>query len=245
MEWWGTFLISVASAVVSSFVTWFLTSTTEKKKQKREDMRRLAEIREKANEKKPRLEIKNYAGIGVANRIQILRKEKPFSLLVLGIVGFEDKNGRPEFKYSDKALDEKYYDFVEYYLVNSGMTEIEDICFTSNLPRSMALFSLNNDKQLINNHVLNYEAWIDQRYIKPGERIAVRIYYVKNMIPTTILGSPELTIWLRGVNGYIWRQSLYAPTEQIEYPVMSDEAEFKEARDIAKAIECFRDPRMW
>jgi len=245
MEWWGTLLISLASTIVGSFLTHFFTVRRERRKEKREYAKEMAKIRAEANEKKPRLEIKNYAGFGVADKFRVLRKEKPLNLLALGILGFEDINGKPTFKYDDRALDKNNYVCVEYYLVNTGLTEIDEICFTSNLPKTMALFQLDTGLRLVENKILNYEAWHEQRYIKPGERILVRIYYIKDMIPTTILGSPELTIWLRGVNGYIWRQSLYAPTEQIEYPIMSDDLEFKDAKDVSKAIECFRDSRLW
>ena len=245
MEWWGTFLISIASAVVSGIMAGLFTVYIERRKQKREDMKKIEEIHEKANEKKPRLEINNYAGIGVADKLPVLRKEKPFTLLALYILDFKDNNGKPTFIYDDGALNKNNYVCVEYYFINSGLTEIKEICFTSNIPKTMALFDLNNDMQLVKNQMLNYEAWHDQRYIKPNDRIVVRIYYVKNMIPKTTFASPEIIIWLKSVDGYIWRQSLYSPLEQIEYPVMSNEKEFKEARDISKAIDCFRDPSLW
>lgn len=245
MEWWGTLLISLATALVGSIASHFLTVNWEKRKQKREELAKIKEAQKQADAEKPRLEILNYIGFENINKIHILREEKSLNILALGILGFEDKDGRPTFIYDDKALNSNHYDCVEYYFVNSGKTEIQDICFTSNIPRTMALFNLDDDKQAVKNHLLNYAVWHEKRYIKPGERVLVRIYYIKDMIPTTSIGSAEIIIWLRGVNGFIWRQTLYSPSKQIEYPVMSDEVEFKETRDTSKAIECFKNPIMW
>ena len=160
-------------------------------------------------------------------------------------MGFKEIEHRATFFYNEDALDNSKLIFIEYVFINNGLTEIEDICVTSNLHQSMSLIEFERKDFYINGHFLNYDVWSNKRYIKPKEKFTLRVYYVKDQIPSTILRSPEIILFLRDINGFVWSQVLNAPSNEIENSKLSSNNDLKECRDISKSIECFKDPRMW
>ena len=140
MEWWGTLLISLGSAIIGGLFTWF----TAKSNQKHENKMKYKEKIDKANELKPRLEIKEYSDFNTKKDDEL--NEECLSILALGILGFSEKDGRVSFKYNNKAVKENDLVCAEYVFENTGKTEIEEICFSSNLSEypynSYSLFKL-------------------------------------------------------------------------------------------------------
>ena len=135
--------------------------------------------------------------------------------------------------------------FVEYELKKVGLTEIKEICVTSNLPRDMALVELERKEFYINEGLLNYGVWSNRRYVKPGEALRMRVYYLKGQVIVSSLGSPVLTIWLEDINGRYWSQALLSPSNEIEISRYRNYADFRDSVDIKTAIECFKNPSMW
>lgn len=236
---WLAFAGSVIGGLIGGLFTFFGVKLTIR----HDEEKRKQEKNEKANKEKPRLEIISYKDFKDTTEIETINND--CNVLALGILDFKEIDGRACFFYNKDALDNKNLVFVEYQFVNNGLTEIEDICITSNLPRSMSLIEYERKEIYINEHFLNYDVWCNKRYIKPKDTFCLRVYYVKDQIPTTILGSPELIVWLRDVNGFVWKQMLNAPTNEIEISKMSTGSELRESRDIKKAIECFKNPIMW
>ena len=243
MEWWGTLLISLGTAIIGALVGGLFTWLSAKSNQNHEEKMKNKEIIDKANELKPRLEIQEYNDFNSKKDDEV--NEECLSILALGILGFADKDGRAFFKYNDKAVKDNDLVCVEYVFENTGKTEIEEICFSSNLPRWMSIFDMSAKEFYLKNHLLNYDAWANKRYIKPNETVKVRIYYVNNQIPSTNMGSPEFIVWLRDINGFLWSQTLNAPAKEIEISRMRKQGDLKEAIDIRKRIECFRNPILW
>lgn len=239
MEMWIAFAGSVLGGLIGGIFTYLGVKVTIK----HEDMRKEREKIEKANLTKPRLEIFKYRDFKETTKLKSQNAE--WNVLVLGIQKFEDKDGRAWFYYDEAALDLKNLEFVEYDLINTGLTEIEDLCVTCNLPRNVALFELENRDSHINYHLLSYEAWAKKSYLKPKDTIKLRVYYIKEQIILSNIGSPVLTIWLRDVNGYLWSQSLSAPGKELEISRMENYSQFKDCRDIVTAIKCFKGESQW
>lgn len=164
---------------------------------------------------------------------------------MLNINNFVNDHGRAQFFYDEKALKDENLVFVEYELKNTGSTEISDICITGNLPKNLSLIELERKEFYITKKLLNYGVWSNKRYIKPGQTLKLRVYYIKEQIIVSNLGTPVLTIWLNDINGRYWSQLLASPSQQIEISRYRKYSEFRESIDIDKAIECFIDPRMW
>lgn len=236
---WLAFTGSILGGLIGGLFTFVGVHLTLRHDDKKKRQERI----EKANLEKPRLEIISHKEFKEATKDKSINND--CNVLALGIMDFKDIDGRASFFYNEAALDNKNLVFVEYEFVNSGLTEIEDICVSSNLPRSMSLIEYERKDIYINEHFLNYGVWSNKRYIKPKETFKLRVYYIKDQIPTTILRSPELLVWLRDVNGFIWEQTLNAPENEIEISRMSNGSEFKNSIDIKKATECFRNPMLW
>ncbi|ENY69741.1 hypothetical protein [Mycoplasmopsis arginini] len=98
---------------------------------------------------------------------------------MLNITNFIDDNGRARFFYDEQTLNDKNLQFVEYELRNTGLTEIVDICITGNLPKNLSLVELERKEFYITENLLNYEVWSHKSYIKSGQTLKIRIYYIK------------------------------------------------------------------
>lgn len=232
---WLAFAGSVLGGLISGLFTFIgvrLSISHDEYKRQRERI-------EKANDEKPRLEILSFNTIEEASEADLPNND--CNVLALGIKKFKTEDGRPCFYYNESALDTKNLMFVEYEFINNGSTEIEDICITSNLQGFMSLIEFERKDFYIKERFLNYDVWSNKRRIKPKERFTLRVYYVKGEIPSTELGSPELIVWLRGTNDFIWSQTLDAPTKDIEKPIMRKDAMLREACDILPTIRSFRE----
>lgn len=236
---WLSFLGSILGGLIGGLFTFFGVKLTIK----HDDKKKLQEQIEKTDREKPRLEIMSFKDFKNTPNINTINND--CNVVALEILDFKEIEGKACFFYNENALDNKNLTFVEYQFINNGLTENEEICVTSNLPRSMALTEFERKETYINEHILNYDAWCNKRYIKPKDTFKLRIYYVKDQIPTANFISPELVVWLRDVNGFVWKQILNAPTNEIEISRMSSRSEFKKSIDTEKAIECFKNPILW
>ena len=236
---WLSFAGSILGGLIGGFFTFVGVLLTIKHDDKKKKLERI----EKANQEKPYLDIISYKDCKDATEVKDVNHD--CGVLALGIIDFKEIDGRSCFFYNKDALDSKNLVFIEYQFVNSGLTTIQDICVASNLPRFMALIEFERKDIYINERFLNYGVWSNKRYIKFRDTFKLRVYYVKGQIPTTNLGSPELIIWLRDISGFVWKQTLNAPANEIEMPKMSNNAELNKSIDIEKAIECFKDPSLW
>ena len=239
MEWWGTVLVSLGCAIIGGFFTWIAAKSNQKHQDKVQQKERI----EKAIRERPRLEIKEYFDFSANNDSS--KQENVLSILALGIIGFEDKNNRTFFKYNKKEIDKNNLVYVEYLFENTGLTEIEEVGFVSNLQRYMAIMNMNEKDLYLKNGFLNYDVWSKKRYIKPKDTIRVRIYYIKNQIPSTIFGSPEFVIWSKDIYGFVWSQVLNAPNNEIEISKLRSSDDLRNAINIETAIECFKNPLLW
>ena len=238
MEWWGTVLCSFGSAIIGGLITGIFSFLVAKSNQKHQDERIEKEKLEKTKKEKPRLEIIDYKGIKQIGEVDI--ESADASILALGIFGYNEKNGMAQFKYNKKAVSKNDLVFVEYLFKNTGLTEIEDICFSSNI-RMMSIFEMERKNFYLKYNLLNCAVSYYNVNVKPDGTFKFRVYYANNQIMTTNLGTPEFTVWLRDINGYYWSQILNAPSKEIEISRLRNWKDYREAIDIKDALNYFRD----
>ena len=236
---WLTFAGSVIGGIIGGLFTFLGVRATIRHDDKKKQQGRI----EKANQEKPRFEIESLLNFSKTKSLSQLNND--CNVLALSIKDFKLENGKACFFYDKKSLDTSNLVFVEYTFINTGLTEIEEICVSSNLQRWMSLVELERKDFYFNNHLLNYGVWANKRYIKHNESFKLRVYYVDGQIPTTTFQCPELIVWLKDVNGFFWSQTLNAPFNEIEISKMTSYSELKESVNIKKAIECFIDPTLW
>lgn len=235
---WLAFAGNILGGLIGGLFTYIgvrLTLNYEKEKEKKEQLI-------KVETEKPRLEIIKYQDFDATKNNKNLNND--CNVLVLKITNFIDC-GRARFFYNEKALKDDNLIFVEYELKNTGLTEIADICVTNNLPRDLSFVELERREFYITENLLNYDVWSNKRYIKPGQSLKLRIYYIKEQIMVSNFDNPILTLWLKDVNGRFWSQLLASPDNEIEISRYRKYSEFRESIDIENAIKCFRNPYMW
>ena len=236
---WLAFAGSIIGGIIGGLFTFLgvkLTIKYDKEKEKKAEQL-------KAEETKPRLEIVHYAGFDSTKDIKTHNND--CNVLVASILDYKEVDGYARFYYNEKALDENNLDFVEYVFKNTGLTEITDVCITSNLQKDTAVFALERREYYIKENFLNYDVWSNKKFIKPGDTITVRIYYVKDQVVVSNLGFSPLSMWLLDINNRQWRQPLSAPMKETDVPYFARYSDFKNAIDFKKGIECFRNPMMW
>ena len=235
---WLSFAGSILGGLIGGLCTFAgvkLTLKHEKEKERREAI-------QKANETKPRLEIVNFRDF--KDTIEDKTFNSDFNVLALHIKDFRDED-RARFFYNESALDIDGLYYVEYELKNTGLTEISQICITSNLPKNMSVMELEKRSFYIKENLLNYDGWANKRYIKSGETITLRCYFIKETIIESNLGNPLFTIWLQDVNERLWCQSLDCPYNRIEISQVGKRELLRDYLDVTKAIDSFRNPMLW
>lgn len=236
---WLAFAGSILGGLIGGLFTFIGVSLTIK----HEDKQKKLEELKMANENKPRLEIIRAVDFDLEAK-NMSKLHADINALVLKINSFKEEHGRAMFEY-DYSLDEKELHCFEFIMKNTGLTEIEDICLTSNLPKDTGLMNYYSSEMYLSNKLLSYDVWSDKRYLKPGSSLKVRIIFPKDKIIVSNLGSAIISIWLKDVNGMVWHQPLFVEKKETEISRLSSIKEFKNATDIETSIKCFKNPYKW
>ena len=233
---WLAFAGSILGGLIGGLFTFFGVRLTIK----HEDKKKKQELLEKAKIEKPRLEIISFKDFKATSKITNTNSD--CNVLALGILDFKDIDGRAHIFYDENANDKKKLTFVEYEFVNSGLTEIKEICVTGNNMRFMSVVEYERKESFISNHLLNNDVWSNKRYIKPKDKFKLRVYYVNNKAQ---IAMPKLTIWLEDVKGFLWSQILNTPNNEIEISTLNSLENLRNALDVRPALDCFRHPELW
>ena len=240
MEWWGTLLISLASALVSGIVAGFFTMTVERRKQMRHDQEKTKEELQKQYEARPRLELKKYKDLKQGK----IDSKVDFECLLLNFKNIKSTGESLFFVYDEKALDKNNLCCVQYEFVNTGKTEIDSICVISNQSRTTSIIELENKEFLIKNGLLCYEAWSKKRFIKPGQTISIKVCYIKDQVMYSPI-SAVAAIYMEDIDGHLWHQPLFCPTDAMENSNRASRKDFNDYRDVRAALDCFSGKRPW
>lgn len=231
-----TIISSICSGVAGALAGGLFTLLIERKKSKNSFLvERQKELKDEYD-KRPRLEIKEYKDIEEGG----IHTDADLNCILLNFDNPIDNNGNLFFSYDRLALEKDNLCCVEYVFENTGKTEIDDVCLVSTQPHTTSVTKLSSKDFLIENGILSYEAWSDKRFIKPGERISIKIYFLKNKIIASPVGS-IVSIYMQDINGNLWRQELFCPIKEIENSTRASFVDFKTERNINSTLDFFKD----
>ena len=234
MDWLG-FAGSIVGGIIGGLFTFLGVKVTIK----HDDDKKKRVEQKKILEEKPRLEVIEFKEVGKHRNTK-----SDMDVICLAIKGFNKSDRRLEFTYDERALDKNNLVSCEYVLRNTGITEIDSVCLISNLPKNMSVIELRNAEFLVNGRFLNYEAWSDKRFIKSGEQIKLRVYFIEDQVITGLLSAP-LGMYIQDVNGRYWHQPLFVPTKETDNSTLSSRKEMKSFADVESALKCFEGKEYW
>ena len=212
----------------------------ERRKQRYIDQQKQEEDLRKQYNERPRLELKKFNNLEHGK----IHSKCDCECLLLNIEKIENNNGYFLFYYDEKALDLNNLCCVEYYFVNTGKTEIDSICVVSTYPKTTSIIELSMRNYLFDYKTINYECWSLKRFIKPGESVSIKICYVKNKVMVSPV-SASAAIYMEDINGYLWHQQLFCPTDEMENSERASYREFRDNKNVRTALKCFKDPSLW
>lgn len=234
MDW-----LSFAGSIIGGIIGGLFTFLGVKMTLKHDDTKKHQEELKKAIEERPRLEIADFKEIRKPTKIK-----SDFDIICLGIKDIKKAERHLEFIYDEKALNKENLVCCEYTFKNTGATEIDSICLISGLPKSMSLVNLDRVDLMIEDKLLNYDAWSNKRFIKPGEQIKMCIFYIEDQIIVSPI-SACIGMYIQDINGRYWHQPLFAPRKETDNSTLSSRREVMSYSDIDSAIECFKGKKGW
>lgn len=232
MDAWMGFAGAIIGGLVGGLFTYFGVKMTIKN----ENVKEQKKIQEKINEEKPRLDIVDFKK---TNEKKDESCKSDCDVLFIKVKSYRSDSQRAYFSYDSLRFDKYNLCYCEYKFKNIGMTEIEDICVTTNINRDTSVIDFEKLYSYVDHETLPCEVWSRKRYIKRGDEVIFRIYYINDEILYSNLDGAMLTIWLFDVNGRIWKQFLHAPTNQIEISKMDKFSNFKELTSIENTIKFY------
>ena len=234
MDW-----LAFAGSIIGGIIGGLFTFLGVKLTIKHDDYKKKKEEQKKILEAKPRLEVVDFKEVGKHKN-----SKSDMDVICLTIKGVNKNDRRLEFIYDEKALDRNNLVSCEFILRNTGITEIDSVCLISNLPMNMSVIELRNAKFLVNKRCLNYKACSDKRFIKSGEQIKLRVYFIEDQVITGLQSAP-LGMYIQDINGRYWHQPLFVPTKETDNSSLSSRKEMKSFADVESALKCFEGKDYW
>lgn len=233
---WSTIIGSVLGGLIGGLFTFLgvkITIKHDDKKKHEEELKRI-------NDERPRLEIVSFK----ENQPYVASTKSDLDVLVLRIESVNIRENTPEFIYDEKALDLNNLITFDYELKNIGLTEIDNITIGCNYQRDTMITDVNHRDPIINHRYLSYDATCRKRFIKSGDQFTLRVCYLKDKVINGAL-SASLSIYMEDINGRVWQQPLFAPTNETGDSNAISYKQFKDSIDTNLAENCFTGRKYW
>lgn len=235
-----TVLASIISAILGALISGAITLKVERRKIQWQAERDLAVEEKDEYEKRPRLELVSFRDLSEGN----VKNSADLEAILLNFKEPKEVDGALVFEYDEQALKKENLVCVEYEFANTGKTEIDSVCLVSTHQKTTSLMELDQSPFVIVNHLNWYEAWSRKRFIKPGDKILIKVCYIKGAVMFSPI-SCMVSMYLEDINGKYWKQPLFCPTNETDNSTKADYKEFRENKDPKSAIECFKHPELW
>ena len=235
MDWlsfWGSIIGGLIGGIFT-FLGVFLTLRRDKKKQ-------IIEERKQLLESKPRLEILSIKDYDHFETDDFTFED---ALIEVPIIGVDMKdNDHPKPIYPEEAINFLNLATREYIFQNTGLTEISWISFTLRDPRRLSLALFNESHLMIKNQDLQFTVHINKRFIKHGNTLKLRIFYLKEEKSIQLFKGITLWIWLCDIHGNLWVQQLTPRYNELELPKKCDKGFYDANTSVKKGYELLKHP---
>lgn len=233
-------VIATISAIIGGIVTLVIDRINERRKEKKEKIKKIEEYRKNRPEFKI-IEMHDYfdkPGEYIDGR------KCDLSLFVIPIDGIEIDQNHVSAIYDVSMLDKSKWVSREYVLENIGNVAVYELKLISNNKKSTCIFDfyMMNEKTF-ELGLINYNKLYDRR-IGPQETITLQLFYNKEKIQGSWI-SASMDLGMRDDNGHYWIQSFFAPDDKLYESYRVTYEEYRERSKTDSAIECFKKPHLW
>ena len=244
-------IIAAVSAILSGIITWIITVSSARRKERREDSLATKKEHREIFQTRPEMDIiefKDYLsrpGYGIKQKCDI-------ELFVAHIdhVSVEDngKKGRKKQErvlahFCPEDLNSNEWCCVIYVFKNVGKTDITTTDIICHYQKDTCIFPCDYARKYMEGNVLNYSECYDRK-IRSDETVSVKLCYHKDRIITGMF-SANMSIGMQDDNGRYWQQPLFAPTDKVYDSRQVSWKKYRTALLSEVAIECFKKPWLW
>lgn len=235
MDWLG-FLGSVLGGIAGGLCTLLGVKATIKHNEKVNEKAK----KERIIENKPNLVIESYKDI------ENYHNSKD-SLSALHVpIKCEINSDNFDIIYDEDVLDDKQLCEIVFNLINDGKSVIQSIQIVNNFPKNSSLLPLVKEQRkiYIEHKYYNVVVSLDYINLKPGEKIKIKICYLKDRIISGLFSAP-LSLYVTDLNNNLWEQPLFIQTKQLGTSILTNFAEYRENTDYKNIDDCFMHPWKW
>ncbi|MBQ9313690.1 MAG: hypothetical protein IJ220_01625 [Clostridia bacterium] len=230
---WNTIISSVIAAIITGLITGVFTVIGVIITNKYNENRLNKKEKEKQNVDKPYFSVKKG----------IVRSEKDIDINAIATTFQIARDEKDEllFIYDEKILNNNEWESKDFVFENIGNNSAIDFYIAVSKPKNNAIFRADMINVYVDNHLLNYSIRDEQSIINSGQRVVMRINYLKEM--ENNIG--YFYIIYRDTYGNIWEQIFHDFKCLIEPAHEIDSKDYNDTIFTRTALECFKKPWLW
>ncbi len=229
----NSFLATLIGIIVGWILNFISTAYFNRKSENRKQKEKLENEKKKNFENKPELYIeKEDNNLDISMEIFIT----PFNIKY-------DENNNYEIIYPKGIKNKNKHDFKDVIIKNIGKSDIECLDIVSTNKKSIVLTDYSFLETLVDNKSVWYSCCYDRK-IRVGDKIKIRIYFLKNNIPCMMFSS-TLAFLFEDQNHIFWEQPYFYERDNIYSPHNISYKEFRNSANADDAYDCFENPSLW
>ena len=227
----GSIITAIITVILSGLISFGIAIWQTKKNRKFQLRSEKAAFVRDAQKTKPRLEIVEHENLENTDS-----KKRDLDLLLIDIEEVVIVGKYPEFHYSKKALDDSNLFCYDFAFENTGKTEIDRLTVGILCNGKASIVDKEAIAELYRSNFINFESFSEKRNIKPGDKVFIRFWFLKERYYASD-GYNSILLILEDSNGVYWTQALCCKNNYIENSRYTDKKYLSNLLDVQNEID--------